>query len=1474
MDTAALRWVESEVERCLNRARAALETYAESGLAAGPLGECVQSMHVARGALEMVECHGAAMLLEELQVVLAGLAQGTTANAEKAADAAVRSLIKISDYIGWLARGNAPAPLVLLPLFNDLRAARGVPLLSETALFAPELAPRLRLPTTRRQLSDDAIRRLARNLRGEFQRGLLEWYRAQPGEGVGLVRVARVLSMLEQVAGAEKLWPLWWVAGGVVDALRKGRLGDGPAVRRVLGQLDASLRALANPGEEPARLQPPVALLKNLLFLTTRVTAPTGRRVQNIRAAFALSAYVAGDEERERAERSFSGPGSETLRALEMPLRGEMRNLQAALDARARNPAVGDERELALSLTRLGDCLGLLDLGAARRALHAAAGRLSAIEGEGESDSALGATAEALLQATDALDTMLESGLERAPDVDLDDAPQQALRDAVIDEIRTNLAGVKHQLATTAPSASHEVERLLVAAGGALRMLGLTAQAGLLERWRRAAVHVLGAFSGTPPRAQLERLAEALLALEMNLAACVGREPRPENALSLVERRIRVAEAAARAAPPVVADAARAAPPPTRVIADHAGESDVIAVFLAECDELVEAIRTDLVGWTDDPRDQHALRELRRAFHTLKGSGRLMGVRNLADLAMAVEMLLGRVVDGTLAPSPALHDALGAACQLLPQVIVAPGEADRAAPVDDMVARLQRLQHEHTADAGSMTQVPPLEAARAGGTSEENLQRMFLDEAGELLDACDAVIQKLKRDPSDGELINELRREVHTLKGSAHVAGLSELGDLSHAMESALAILAEGPAASSQAFISVMEECLDSVSDQLDLVRADRPLAPVDDLVARIEACVRVGSRLPPDTRTRSTAVPGVVRGAGNDRDDRIQVPIGLLDRLTGLAGELGVTQTQLADGLTTLRASLAEMREAVRRVRTQARRLDRDTRPAPVESDAAERLQASQGERAANLRGLARAIAESAEDLNSLWQSLELYADGACGTVAQQSRAGTDLHNELTRARREPFASYVPRLRRIVRRTLQEMGKQGDFQVSGEHVEVDRLLMSRLIPAIEHMLRNAVAHGIEPPAERRARGKSEAGVIMVGIERGSGELLIRIGDDGGGLQRQSIHHAAVARGLLPPDSPVDDPAIDSLILRPGFSTAAKLTRFSGRGLGLDVAGSLVRQLGGEFGVESEPGAGTCFVLRLPLDTTLKQVLLVTVDDGVCALLTSSVAGVLEGEALKTSMLPAAPAAEVEHEGLRYRCIALSKLLGGSRRELRGPAPSGPAVLVRVGEDRFALLVDAVVGRQEIVLSALGPASAGSRHAVGSTILGDGRPASVLDVTAIVRAAVGERERAVVLSGRSQRRRTPLVLVADDSITVRQITSRVLGREGMEVMTAKDGIETLALLREHVPDILVLDIEMPRMDGFQVASAVRADSRLRHLPIVMVTSRVGPKHSERARLLGVDRYLGKPYAEQELVGHIRTLLDTAANSATQASTGT
>ena len=483
----------------------------------------------------------------------------------------------------------------------------------------------------------------------------------------------------------------------------------------------------------------------------------------------------------------------------------------------------------------------------------------------------------------------------------------------------TSLASVKHLVvaARERPSVpAGELHALVQPAVGALRIFGLPNQAALLERWREMALQALADHDGRPPESLLAPVAETLLAVERHLGSLIGREPRQDAALPGVERRLRLLETAvrrtpARAGATRVLDAAPVAPRPAEPAADDA---DVVAVFMAECDELVEEIRGAAVAWTDDPADRDALLELRRAFHTLKGSGRLMGAGNLAELSMAVEKLLGRVVDGTLAPGPGLHDALGAACQLLPRVIVAPGRGEEPAAVDEVVARLDRLRDGVATPTSESPAADAVAAAGAGGRPRIRLAgsqplRVFLEEAGEILDGCDAIMQMLKRSPGDAAAINELRREVHTLKGSAHVAGLTALGDLAHAMESALAMLADGSASSSLAFLALMEECLDRFADQLDLVRAGRQPATVGDLVGRIEGFVGGGSVEPATADVPSITLPLVLRATGGDRDDRIQVPVGLLDRLTGLAGELGVTHTQTAEGLGTLRASLAEMR-------------------------------------------------------------------------------------------------------------------------------------------------------------------------------------------------------------------------------------------------------------------------------------------------------------------------------------------------------------------------------------------------------------------------------------------------------------------------------------------------------------------------------------------------------------------------------------
>src|SRR5882762_992905 len=589
-----------------------------------------------------------------------------------------------------------------------------------------------------------------------------------------------------------------------------------------------------------------------------------------------------------------------------------------------------------------------------------------------------------------------------------------------------------------------------------------------------------------------------------------------------------------------------------------------------------------------------------------------------------------------------------------------------------------------------------------------------------------------------------------------------------------------------------------------------------------------------------------------------------LLDQLLNISGEASIARARLEQqlgsfdfNLGALSRTVTRLKEQLRRIETEAQILHKHEDEGPHRSE----FDPLELDRYSAIQQYSRALAETANDVASIQQLLESLAKDTQTLLQQQARTITELQNGLMRTRMVPFERHVQRLARIVRRAAGETGKRAELIVEGASGELDRQVLERMLPPFEHMLRNAVVHGIEDPEERVGRGKPDTGRILLELHREGAEVMVRLSDDGGGMNLSAIRQKAEGMGLIAAgggQSVSDEEAIQ-LILEPGFSTAGAITQQAGRGVGMDVVATEIKRLGGALHMETKAGEGTVFTIRLPLTLAISHALVVRTDEEFYALPLPTVEGVLR---LSKSVVTAhlgRDAAAFDYGGQKYRFQYLATFVGLAPSELPGQDVTIPVVLVRAGEHSTGLVADELVGSREIVVKSVGPQISGIRGISGATILGDGRIVIILDIGALVRAEWRARVQAPAAPKERGDRRT-FAMVVDDSITVRRVTQRLLERNGMRVLTARDGMDAVALLQDHVPDVILLDIEMPRMDGYEVAAHVRNDPRLKDVPIIMVTSRVGEKHRARAIELGVDDYLGKPYQEAQLLDAIAPLV--------------
>ncbi|MGV6485151.1 Hpt domain-containing protein [Stenotrophomonas indicatrix] len=774
---------------------------------------------------------------------------------------------------------------------------------------------------------------------------------------------------------------------------------------------------------------------------------------------------------------------------------------------------------------------------------------------------------------------------------------------------------------------------------------------------------------------------------------------------------------------------------------------------------------------------------------------------------------------------------------------------------------------------------------------DRELVDIFVEEGKDLLDHCDGLISELREAPQDREALAGLQRDLHTLKGGARMAGINAIGDLGHSIESLLEAVAGGRTEIERRDVQLLERGFDRLHQLLTRTGEHRVVEPAQDLLDAFEArtttdiaaaasaaaaaAATEAEQTPQATPAAAVvdaplSAPLPVEGSTDEdplarpQQEQVRVRADLLDRLVNHAGEVAIYRSRLEQQLGAFRGAMGELERTNARLRDQLRRLDLETEAQIVARYQREQDQADHKfdplelDRFSTLQQLSRALNESAADLGGLQGVLDDLSRQYDSLLQQQSRVSSELQDGLMRARMVPFDGLVPRLRRVVRQAGMDTGKQVHLTLEGTHGELDRNVLDRMVAPLEHMLRNSVAHGLEAPEQRRAAGKPEEGEIAIRLHREGSEIVLDVADDGAGLDREAIRRRAIERGLLPADAQPSEQELDNLIFASGFSTADQVSQLAGRGVGMDVVGNEVRQLGGSVDIQSVRGQGVRFTLRLPQTLAVTQAVFVQIGETTFAVPVASVSGIGR---LSHERFEAADSS-YRYSGEDYPLYDLGSLVGQAPARADGQAQV-PLLLVRAGDLRAAVAIDQVLGNREVVVKPVGLQIASVPGIYGATITGDGRVVVILDVAPLVRRFLANPTAPVLINAPRQERQVPLVMVVDDSLTMRKVTGRILERHNFEVSVARDGVEALEQLEERVPDLMLLDIEMPRMDGYELATAMRADRRYKDVPIVMITSRSGDKHRQRAFEIGVQRYLGKPYQELDLMRNVYDLLGIA-----------
>ena len=781
---------------------------------------------------------------------------------------------------------------------------------------------------------------------------------------------------------------------------------------------------------------------------------------------------------------------------------------------------------------------------------------------------------------------------------------------------------------------------------------------------------------------------------------------------------------------------------------------------------------------------------------------------------------------------------------------------------------------------------------------DADLFPIFEEEALELLPQLGGAMRQWSERPDNLSARGEVLRVLHTLKGSARLAGALRLGEMTHRMESSIERLGSEDLTVAQ--VEPLLANFDGLLSNFDGLR-NAPeqvfsLPEVGQDASTLEAdeaaLVAQGVATPSSTGTATTlpanllpqirlasraAAPAPARQLGNQT---VRVRSQLLDRLVNQAGEVMITRSRLEARLDQMRSSMVDLSGNLERLRLQLREIEVQSESQmqsrmALAKETAQQFDPLEFDRFTRVQELTRIMAESVNDVATVQRNLQRTVEGTEDDLIAQGRQARGLQRDLLRTRMVEFEAISERLYGVVRQAAKETGKQVKLDITGGSMDMDRGVLDRMAPAFEHLLRNSVAHGIESPEARLAAGKPAVGTIAIALQHQSNEVSVNFSDDGAGLDLPRIRRKAFESGVVSDAHGLSDADAANLIFLPGFSTAASVTEMSGRGIGMDVVRSEMNALGGRIETSSVQGSGTRFNLVLPLTTAVTQVVLLRLGDlviGVPANLIEIVRRVPAKE-LEVAYL----SNEFAHSGDKIPFYWAGALLQASSHSNEMLTKNLPVSVFRSAGQRVAAHVDEVLGNQEVVVKNLGPQLSRLPGLTGMSVLASGAVVLIYNPVALA-SVYGDQARALrqtamaaseanegsrsqstqvmppMMAGVTQ---VPLIMVVDDSITVRRVTQRLLKREGYRVVMAADGLQALERLQDEKPTLVLSDIEMPRMDGFDLARNIRGDAKLHDLPIIMITSRIAEKHREHARELGVDHYLGKPYAEDELLRLVR-----------------
>ena len=955
--------------------------------------------------------------------------------------------------------------------------------------------------------------------------------------------------------------------------------------------------------------------------------------------------------------------------------------------------------------------------------------------------------------------------------------------------------------------------------------------------------------------------------------------------------------------------------------ANHDFDTDLLEIFLEEAEELLVGIDQDLNTWAKDQTNTASLNNLMRYLHTLKGGANMIQATHIGLISHELESIYERVIRKQIEVTPQLvsivrlvQDDVTDRIQIIREnnidyagresieilrniQQIAQGKSVGVATIETVAveANTSEVEVETFAVELETEQEPVVADVEHFESPEESIrliaEETFLEEAEEILESTDEFLTKWFEQRSDRSLLLQLQRAAHSLKGGARMVENEPVAAISYQLETTFEQFAVHHFNS-----NAYDLLLQTTFSWLKQAIFERDYSNFDSLRLSLESIelVNVTAQLPNRvTQANSLSTPKIfefIQGDGTEppamlgewgsssqqdnSNEMIRISADLVEKMIDLSGENAINRSRIEMDLGQIGNTLNEMELAMKRLADQLRRMEGELESQIIAKHGSENSRYAdfdplEMDQYSSLNQLSKSLAESASDLVDFKRTLADKIRDAEGLLLQQSRIQAEIQESLMRTRLVPFSRLLPRLQRIVRQTSSTLNRPTELIVNNTEGELDRTILERLVTPFEHMLRNAIDHGIEDTEQRQQAKKTAVGQIELNISRQGTDVLVSFSDDGKGIDEAKIQEKALNLGLIKADQFLDKQEILQLIFHPGFSTAKEVTQISGRGVGLDVVQSEIKALGGHVSVDSNLGEGTTFTIRVPTTVSVSDALMVKAGDQQFAISLAQIDRIVR---IAPSTLEAYFNSKDDFfkiDNTNYKLRYLSEFVSNQPLpRLSNIAHSLPVLLIKGNNGQtIALLVDQLIGsRAQIVVKPIGQQFSSVGVVAGATILGNGQVCLILEGQNIARQIQATQRIKHISDSRDLSRHNNarrLIMIVDDSVTVRKVTSRLLERQGYDVVTAKDGVDAIEQLENVKPDLMLLDIEMPRMDGFEVTNLVRHHDVHQDLPIIMITSRTGEKHRERAFSLGVTHYMGKPFQEAELLSNVENLLEAS-----------